>query len=136
MLKGQVEKLSLADPTFSIAFELGELIVTNLELNNLHEELDQIKKNLVEKDNQLKESLETQEMLTQQVRLAKDVLVEAKQVIWDSMFREIKKLKEHFVQVEDERQLETSCLANLQVLHDNLGDRPFQAQNAINYLNS
>ena len=75
-------------------------------------------------------------MLTQQFRLAKYVLVEAKQVIWDSLFREIKKLKEHFVQVEEERQLATSCLANLQVFHESLGDKPLQAHNAINYLNS
>ena len=58
-----------------------------MELRNLHEEFRKIKQNLMEKDNQLKESLETHEMLTQQVRSAKDVLVEAKQVIWDSMFR-------------------------------------------------
>ena len=51
LLKQQVEKLSLVDSAFSIASELGELIVTNLELINLQEELDQIKKNLVEKDN-------------------------------------------------------------------------------------
>ena len=30
----------------------------------------------------------------------------------------------------------TSCLSNLQVLHDNLGDKPLQAHNSINYLNS
>ena len=69
----------------------------------------------------MKESLETQEMLTQHVRLAKDVLVEANKAIWDSLFREVKKLKENFIQVEDERQLATSCLANLQVLQDSLG---------------
>ena len=136
LLKSQVEKLSLADPTFSIASELGELGVTNLELGKLHEELDQNKQNVEENYSQLKESLETQEMLTQQVRLGKDVLAEAKQVIWDSMFREIKKLKEHFIQLEDEKQLATSCLANLQVLHYSLGDKPLQTHNAINYLNS
>ena len=38
--------------------------------------------------------------------------------------------------MEDERQLATSCLGNLQVLYDNLGDKPLQAQNTINYLNS
>ena len=65
--------------------------------------MDQIKQKLEDKDNELKESLETQEMLTQQVRLAKDVLAETKQEIWDSLFKEIKKLKEHFIQVEDER---------------------------------
>ena len=55
-------------------------------------------------------------MLPQQVRPAKDIWIEAKHAILDSLLREIKKLKEHFVQVEDERQLATSCLANLQVL--------------------
>ena len=35
LLKQQVEKLSLVDSAFSIASELGELIVTNLELINL-----------------------------------------------------------------------------------------------------
>jgi len=57
--------LYLADPSFSIAFELGKLTVTNLELRNLQEELEKIKQNLIEKDSVLKESLEGQEVLTQ-----------------------------------------------------------------------
>lgn len=89
LLKGQVEKLSLTDPTFSIASELGELIVTNMELINLQEKLEKIKKNILEKDNLLKESLETHKMLTHQITSTKDVLIEVKQVIWDSLFREI-----------------------------------------------
>ena len=63
LLKGQVEKLSLVDPSFSIASELEELIATNMKLRNLQEELEKIKQNLLEKDNMLKESFETQEML-------------------------------------------------------------------------
>ena len=74
LLKSQVKKLSLADPTFSIASELGELTVSNLELSKLQEELGQIKQKLEDKDNQLKECRKTQEMLTQHVRLTKDVL--------------------------------------------------------------
>lgn len=38
--------------------------------------------------------------------------------------------------MEDERQLATSCLFDLQVLYDNLVDKPLQTQYAINYLNS
>ena len=64
LLNSQVEKLSLADPSFSIASELGELIVTNLVLSKLQEELKQINQNIEERDNQLKENLETQEVLT------------------------------------------------------------------------
>ena len=75
-------------------------------------------------------------MLTHQVILDKYVLTQAKKVILDLLFREIKKIKEHFVQVEDERQLATSCLASLQVLYENLCDKPLQDQNTINYLNS
>ena len=51
LLKSQVGKLALASPSFSIASELGELIVTHLELNKLHKELDQIKQKLEEEDN-------------------------------------------------------------------------------------
>ena len=65
LLKGHVDKLSLTNPTFFIASELGELTITNLEFRNLQEELEQIKQNLLEKDNLLKENLEAYEMLTQ-----------------------------------------------------------------------
>ena len=45
-------------------------------------------------------------------------------------------MKDYFVQVEDERQLETSCLDNFQTLQENLGNKHFQAHNALNFLNS
>lgn len=73
--------MSLDDPSFSIASELGELSVTNLELRNIQDELDQVKQEILEKDNLLKESLAAQEVLTQQVRLAKYILIEAKHAI-------------------------------------------------------
>ena len=57
--------MSLTDPIFSIASELGEFIDTNLELRNLQDELKQIKQYLLEKDKLLKECLEAQEPLTQ-----------------------------------------------------------------------
>ena len=74
LLKGQVEKLSLVHPSFSIASELGELTVKNLKLGNLQDELDKIKQNLLQKENMLKESLESEEVLTQHVRTNKNVL--------------------------------------------------------------
>ena len=52
------------------------------------------------------------------------------------MLKEVKKLKDYFIQVEDEKQLATSFLANLLTLQENMGDKPLQAQNAINFLNS
>ena len=82
--------MSLTDPSFSIASKLGELLVTNLELRNLHDELDKAKQDILEKDNLLKESLVAQEVLTQQVRSAKDIIVEEKHAIWDCLLKEIK----------------------------------------------
>ena len=65
--------------------------------------MDQAKQDILVKENLLKESLVAKELLTQQVRPAKDILTKAKHGIWDSLLTKIKKLKEHFVQVEDER---------------------------------
>lgn len=97
VLKSQVEKMSLVDPSFSIASELGELLVTNLDMRNLQDELDQAKQDILEKENLLKEILATQEVLTHQVIFAKNILTKEKHVIWDCLLREIKKLKEHFI---------------------------------------
>lgn len=96
LLQGQVENMSLANPSFSIASELGELSVTNLELRNAQDELDQAKQDILVKENLLKESLVAQELLTQQVRPAKDILTKAKHGIWDSLLIEIKKIKRTF----------------------------------------
>ena len=49
--------MSSTDPSFSIACELGELLVTNLELKNLQDELHQVKQDILEKNNLLKEIL-------------------------------------------------------------------------------
>ena len=38
--------------------------------------------------------------------------------------------------IEDERALATSCLANVVIVQEGMGDKPLQAKNAINYLNS
>ena len=86
----------MVDPSFFIAFELGKLSIINLELKNLKDELDQAKQDILEKYNLLKESLAAQEVLTQHVRLAKYILTEAKHATWDSLLREIKKIKGTF----------------------------------------
>ena len=107
-----------------------------MEVKNLQEDLAKAKHNTLEKDKLLQESLANQESLTQQLRSANNSLIDAKYIIWDHLLKEIKKLKDYFIQVEDERQLATSCLDNLLTLQENLGDKPLQAQNAINFLNS
>ena len=97
--------------------------------------MEKAKQDALDKDKLLQEILSSQESLTQQLRSSNNSLIDAKHIIWDHLFKELKRLKDYFFQVEDERQLATSCLDNLQTLQENLGDKPFQAQNVINFLN-
>ena len=69
--------------------------------------------------------------MTQQLRSTNNNLIDTRHIIWDHFLKEVKRLKYYFVKVQDERQLATSCLDNLQTLQENMGDKPFQAQNAI-----
>lgn len=108
----------------------------DIEVKTLQEDLAKAKQDIFEKDKLLKESLANQELLTQLLKSTKNSLIDAKYIIWDHLLKEVKKLKDYFIQVEDEQQLATSCLANLLTLQENLGDKPLQAQNAINFLNS
>ena len=74
-----------------------------MELKTLQEDLVKAKHDIFENVKLLKESLENQELLSQRLRLAKDILVEAKNIIRDYLSKEMKKLKEYFIQMEDER---------------------------------
>ena len=128
--------MSLANPNFYIAIELGKLSVKDVEMKDLHEDLAKTKQDILEKDKFLKEILANKELLTQQIRSTKDSLIDVKYIIWDHLSKEVKKLKDYFIQVEDERKIASSCLANILALQENMGDKPLQAQNAINFLNS
>ena len=50
--------------------------------------------------------------------------------------KEFKKLKDHLIMVQDERYLVITCLSNVSLVHEIMGDKPIQAQKAINFLNS
>lgn len=65
ILKNEIEQLSLVDPNFSIATELGKLSVKDVEMKALQEDLAKAKQDILEKDKLLKESLASQELLTQ-----------------------------------------------------------------------
>ena len=125
ILKNEIEQLSLTDPNFSIANELGKLLVKDMEVKTLQEHLAKAKQDALDKDKLLQENLANQESLTQQLRLVNNSLIDAKHIVWDHLLNEVKRLNDDFVQVEDERQLATSYLDNLQTLQENLGDEPF-----------
>ena len=52
------------------------------------------------------------------------------------MLKEIKKLKDHLLMLQDEKSFITTCLSNVVVVQENMGDKPIRAQKAINFLNS
>ena len=62
--------MSLTYPNFCIAFELGKLSVTSLELRNLQDEFNKDKHDILEKNNLLNESLEAQEVLTLESKIS------------------------------------------------------------------
>ena len=52
------------------------------------------------------------------------------------MLKEVKKVKDHMIMLPDEKSLVTTCLSNLVVVQKKMGNKPIQAQKAINFLNS
>jgi hypothetical protein len=102
--------MSLADPSFSIASELGELSITNLELRNLQDELDQSKQDILEI---IKGKFSNSRSFNSAGEINYRRFDRGKACYLGFSIKRNKKLKEHFIQVEDERQLETSCFANL-----------------------
>ena len=65
-----------------------------------------------------------------------DTLINAKHISWDHLSIELKKLRDYLIEVEDERELATICLANVSSIQEYMGDKPLKDFNAIDYLNS
>lgn len=97
--------------------------------------MNKAEEDIQEKDKALEESFAEQESLKQQLKSTNDSLMDAKNIIYDHLSIELKKLIDYLVEVEDERDLVT-CLANVSIIQENIGDKSLKAFNAINYLNS
>ena len=91
------------------------------------------KHDTLEKDRLLQEKFANQKSLTQQLRSTNNSLVDAKHIIWDHLLKESKMLKDYFIQVEDEKQLATSCLDNMLTLHKNLVIILFRLKILLNF---
>ena len=70
------------------------------------------------------------------MKSVKDSLIDAKHIIWDHLIVQLKKLMDYLVEVEDERELATTCLTNVSIIQENMRDKPLKYFNSINYLNS
>ena len=50
--------------------------------------------------------------------------------------KEVNKLKDHLIMLQDEISLVITCLSNVVLVQESMGDKPIQSQKAINFLNS
>ena len=66
----------------------------------------------------------------------KNSLTDVKHIIWDHLALELKKFKDYFAWVEDEKELASSCLTRTPIFQEGLGDKPLIALNVIKYLDS
>ena len=135
-LKEKVDKMTIVDPSLSLASELGILFVKQLELKNAQEQLKEVKKNLFDTTKLLTKSSIENENLRRQVEASRQSLKGTNFLLWDYMLKEVKRFKDHLIMLQDERSLVTTCLTNVDVVQKNMGDKPIQAQKAINFLNS
>ena len=59
-----------------------------------------------------------------------------KHIIWDHLSIALKKVRNFLVEVEDERELANTCLTNVSIIQENMGEKSLKDFTAINYLNS
>ena len=78
------------------------------------------------------------ENLRNQVESGKQALRDTKSLLWDHMLKEVKKLKDYLLMLQDENDLVDTCLTNVNLVQEMMGDNlvHIQAQRAINFLNS
>ena len=88
--------MTIVDPNLSLASELGSLSVKELELKNAQEELEEIKKNLLDKIKLLTESSIENENLRRQVEASRQSLNDAIFLLWDYILKEVKKLRSSY----------------------------------------
>ena len=128
--------MSITDPSLTLASELGNLSVKEIEMKKVQEEMEEAKKDILDKDKLLAESFADKENLKRQVEVVRQSLKDAKSLLWDNITKEVKKLKDHLIMLQDERTLVITCLSNVALFQESMGDKPIQGQKAINFLNS
>ena len=135
-LNEKFDNMTTIDSSISLALELGSLSVKELELKNTQDELVETKKTLEDKVRVLTETTTKNENLRKQVKEGKHALRDTKYLLWDHMLKEIKKLKDYLLMLQDEKALIDTCLSNVNLVQEMMGDKPIQPQRAINFLNS
>ena len=119
--------MTTMDSSISLASELGSLSVKELELKNIQDEIEGTKRILAEKVRMMTETIEENEVLRKQVEAGKQALKDTKSLLWDYIWKEVKKLKDFLVMLQDEKALIETCLTNVNLVQEMMGDKPIQA---------
>ena len=77
----------------------------------------------MDKDKLLPKSSTDKENLKRWVDAVKKALMDAKCLLSDHITKEIKKLKDHLVMLQDEKILVTTCLSNVALVQESMGDK-------------
>lgn len=115
-LKEKVDNMTIVDPSLSLASELGSLSVKDPELKNAQEELAKVKTTLLGKTKLLAETSTENENLRRQVEASRQSLKDTKFLLRDHMLKDVKKLKDHLIMLQDEKSLVTTYLSNVDVV--------------------
>ena len=108
-----MDQMSIVDPSITLASKLGNLSVKELEPKSVQEELKEDKHDILDKEKLLPESSKEKDNLKRQVEVVRQGLKDAKFLLWDNITKDVKKLKDHLIMLQDERSLVITCLSNV-----------------------
>ena len=134
LLKEKIDQGSLANPSFVLASELGNLSVKHIELKKAQDELLLVRKQVQDKEALLKDATAKKTGLQDIISSFRQALIELRTTPWDNINREIKKVKEYLILLDEEKKLANLSLTNAKTMLESLGGKPAIAQAAINLL--
>ena len=134
LLKEKIDQGSSTDPSFALASELDNLFVKDIELKKALDELHLVRKQVQDKEALLKDDTTEKNGLQKIISSFKQALIELRTTLWDNINREIKKVKEYLILLDEEKKLANLSLTNAKIFLQSLGGKPAIAQAAINLL--
>jgi hypothetical protein len=134
LLQEKIDQGSSTDLSFVLASELGSLFVKDIELKKAQDELLLVKKHVQDKEALLQDATTKKIRLQNIINSFRQALIETRTSHWDNINREIKKMKEYLILLNEERKLAHLFLTNAKTFLESLGGTPTIAQAAITLL--
>ena len=82
------------------------------------------KQEVKEKHKLITEALADRDKLQEHGDSTKKALIEDKTIIWDHIHREVKKVKDYLILLDEEKELASTCMKNATLVLENMGDKP------------